>query len=359
MEQTRSVLRLMHCFRYDAKSGHSFCRIRSSDLICRQKISKNHHGNKMRHLKKFHANIHSQLISNKKKKKVRNLFVKSIKVKMNIQTIYAAFVELVSKNGRPFCISEDSGMRLIIDPLLEGVFNETGEKYAVNRVIIEEKVHEAYLIMLDRLKGEIKNTPVTVMIDIATKHNRSILGVNIRFFKNGKFVIRTLCMRELLKIHTASNIHELLKDTLATFEISAIQIYAYVSDNAGNVTNVSKLLNIDCENFVAAEGLDLEDEMFSLINDQFFGSIMTDVENIVSNENTSYVNFVPCAAHTTQLAVNDATKVPVLKSNIDFVKEIVKQLRTPTLSRILRERQLKQAIIDHDIRWSYKYLMVS
>lgn len=132
-------------------------------------------------------------------------------------------------------------------------------------MIIEEKVHEAYSIVLDRLKKEIKNTPVTIMIDIATKHNRSILGVNIRFFKDGKYIIRTICMRELLKSHTAVNIHELLKEALDTFEISHIQNYAYVSDNAGNVTNVVELLNLDCEN---AEELD--DELFTMMDTQFF-----------------------------------------------------------------------------------------
>lgn len=118
--EERSQIQINQCFRFDPASRAAFCRIRNGDIVCRQKIAQNHHGNKMRHLEKFHPNIFKELKKNKKKKKVQNT-VKSVRVKINIRTIYSAFVELVSKNGRPFCITEDSGMRIIIDPILEGV----------------------------------------------------------------------------------------------------------------------------------------------------------------------------------------------------------------------------------------------
>lgn len=267
-------------------------------------------------------------------------------------------LNLCRSNGRPFCIAEDSGMRVIIDPILEGIYKETGQKHTVNRVVLEQKVHEAFLIMIDRMKLEMQNKLITLMLDITTKHNRAILGINVRFFVDGRYIIRTLSMHELKKSHTASNIHQMVTETLAGFEIGALQIFAYCSDNAGNVTNVADLLNDDAENVMMEEGMNFDDQMFSLVNDQFYSDLLAETQRMFGDEN-SHVIYVSCAAHTLNLAVKDVLILPVFKNLMQIVKDVVKELRTPTISRILRERELKQAVIDHEIRWNSKYLMVS
>lgn len=347
---------IIQCFRYERASGNAYCRIKTDGILCRQKISNNHHGNKMRHLKKFHPNIHIKLIKIPTKRKAPNV-VKSIRVKINMEVIYAAFIELVSKNGRPFRIAEDSGMRLIIDPILDGVYRETGQRHTINRTVIEQKVCDAFAVVSNRIKEEMQKKPIMIMIDIATKHNRSILGVNVRFFSGNKYKIRTLSMRELTKSHSTANIYELLNEFLTTFEINPIQIYVFISDNAYNVTNVSNRLDEDCEEQMVDGGFCIDDEMFSLINNKFFGEMLTGVEEMMSKQN-SHVNFVPCAAHSIQLSVSDALKESSLAAALQMAKDVVKEIRTPKISRILRERKLNQALMDHDIRWSYKYKMV-
>lgn len=299
-----------------------------------------------------HVNVYNKLNELKQKRKLVHT-TKSIKVDLNMQTIYAAFVELVSKNGRPFCICEDSGIRIIIDPILEGVYKQTGQKHTINRLVLEKKVHEAYLIVLDRMKAEMKNKPITLMLDITTKHNRAILGINVRFFSGSRHIIRSLSMKELNKRHTAANIYEMVKETLAEFEIQPGQIFAYVSDNAGNVINVADFLDTDAE----SDSMNIDDQVFSMINQQWFDGLMTELQDMFTFGN-DYVTFVSCAAHTCQLAVKDSLKEDNFQSLIKTVKDVVKELRTPTISRILRERHLKQAIIDHNVRWNYTYLMV-
>lgn len=354
MAQTQ--LEFVQCFRYDPRSGHTFCRIKTDGISCRAKISNNHHGNKMRHLSKKHPNIFEQVKKNTKKKKVPNT-VRTIRVAINVQTIYTAFVELVSKNGRPFCIAEDSGMRIIIDPILEGIFKGTGERYKINRVVIEQKVREAYLVVVEKIKQETRNKPVTIMIDIATKHGIAMLGINVRFFNNGKYITRTIGMEQLTKNHTTVNIHSLLLETLNTFELKAIQIYAFNSDNAFNVVNVSELLNEDCTSYMIADGFSIDDQMFSLLNDQSYATMLNELQVLLTDDHR-HVTFISCAAHTTQLAVDDAIEHSIFSEPIQMVKDIVKKLRTPNISNILRERKLNQAIMDHDIRWSYKFKMV-
>lgn len=49
-------------------------------------------------------------------------------IQMSIDRLFAGSVELVPKNGRPFCIIQDSGMRAIIDPIVDGIIKNTGER---------------------------------------------------------------------------------------------------------------------------------------------------------------------------------------------------------------------------------------
>lgn len=236
-------------------------------------------------------------------------------------------------------------------------YRESGERYSINRVVIEQKVHEIFILIKEKIKVEIRNKPLMLMVDITTKHNISILGVNIRFWHENKFIMRTIGMEHLKKSHTAQNVYELIIELLDQYEIKPIQIFVYVSDNAKNVTNVSILLNDDCEDYMFEEGINIDDKIFQLANDENSGIILEEVEKLFMGNNCHVIS-LSCAAHTTQLAVCDALKSPDILPAISKVKDVVKDLRTPTIASVIREKKLNQAIIDHPIRWAYKYQMV-
>ena len=50
--------------------------------------------------------------------------LKTVRVKIGIAMLKAACVELVTVNGRPLSLIEDSGFRKILDPLLQGLGNK-------------------------------------------------------------------------------------------------------------------------------------------------------------------------------------------------------------------------------------------
>ena len=52
---------------------------------------------------------------------INEMFSKMIQVKMNEKTQENACLELVTINGHPFKLMEDSGFRKILNPLLEGM----------------------------------------------------------------------------------------------------------------------------------------------------------------------------------------------------------------------------------------------
>ena len=64
------------------------------------------------------------------------MFSKTIRVKMNEKTLKNACLELVTINGRPFKLIDDSGFRKILNPLLEGM----RAHFNINADNIREKI---------------------------------------------------------------------------------------------------------------------------------------------------------------------------------------------------------------------------
>lgn len=315
---------LQNCFQYDVASGSTFCRISTNGKLCKQKITNNHLGNKIRQLEKKHPNIFARVELVAKKKRTVLSDDSKITVFLSAEKLFDGLVELVSKNGRPFCITEDSGMRVIIDPILNGLFENSGERITVNESVIKEKLREKYEQVKSEIHAEITKKPIAVMLDLATKHNRSILGVNIRYHSSNGFVTRTIAMEPLTNSHTAQNIHHVLRQSLDDFGIVPIQIFAYVTDNAGNVVNVCFWMNRHCENFLMDQDYELDENMFASLNSDYFGNLLENIEPILGNE---FISHIPCAVHTEQLAIHDAMKMTEFNEVNLFAKEIVKEQR--------------------------------
>ena len=52
------------------------------------------------------------------------------------------------------------------------------------------------------IKEDIREKFISLKIDIATRMDRAILGINIQLIKNGKLTLRTIAMKELIQSHT-------------------------------------------------------------------------------------------------------------------------------------------------------------
>ena len=119
------------------------------------------------------------------------MFSKTIQVKMNEKTQENAYLELVTINGRPFKLMDDSGFRKILNPLLEGV----RAKFTVNAENILEKIREKANNVRYRKKLEVEGKRVSLKADVAKYRDRSILGVNLQFISDGKIQLRTSAMK--------------------------------------------------------------------------------------------------------------------------------------------------------------------
>lgn len=94
---------------------------------------------------------------------------------------------------------------------------------------------------------EVDKRLVSVMVDIASKHYKSLLGVSIQYVLNNMIVVRSIGMVELHKSHTAKYILEKLLSCLNAHGINSHQIVSITSDNAANMILMTKLFNESCE----------------------------------------------------------------------------------------------------------------
>lgn len=153
-------------------------------------------------------------------------------------------VECVAINGWPFAHLNSSGFKKIIQPKLKEL---SDLKCNINMddphfPQVKEYMKSTNERVKIKLQEEVKNTPVSVMIDIATCRDRSILGVSIQYLFNDQLKIACIGMIDVnFLAHTAKNIKSMLKECLEEYKISHGQVISITSDNAANMLAMSNL----------------------------------------------------------------------------------------------------------------------
>lgn len=189
------------------------------------------------------------------------------------------------------------------------------------------------------------------MIDIATKYNRSVFGINIAFAENEKPHIRTIGMTPLRMTHTGDNLVQVIKDKLAEYKIVLGQILSLTSDNGKNMIKTIALLDdfyqtqkhiqneeADLANQTNNEGIpstesDIEDEEEiddGIFDADYYADLLSNVPASFGDDiHTDIIHGVSCACHCLHLVVTKAkSKCSEAVILIDKCREFVKKLRT-------------------------------
>lgn len=181
-------------------------------------FSKGNHGtNLKRHLIRYHDFKENDFIedSSSKCKESRKMLEKSqrdkqqkvdqlniIKLQVTKPDLENNCVELVTVNGRPFSILNDSGFQKIINPIKCAIEYKTKQKFCISSESIQKKVSEEASRIRKEISEEVRNNLISIKIDAVTRLDRSFLGVNIQYIKNSKIILRTLALKELKEKHT-------------------------------------------------------------------------------------------------------------------------------------------------------------
>lgn len=90
---------------------------------------------------------------------------------------------------------------------------------------------------------------ISIKVDCVSRLERSIIGINAQYIENGCIKIKTLAMKEIFVKHSGLNLSNIIMNVLKSFEINMDQIYTLTVDNAANMINVGKYLNMNAQVF--------------------------------------------------------------------------------------------------------------
>ena len=268
-------------------------------------------------------------------------FFNLIKINMSDKIFIDACVKLVTVNARPFSIFDDSGMKDIIDPIMNAI------KVTVNRTNIKDYVRNKATEIKNTIKSEIHNKLISIKIESATRLGRSIIGINAQYIQNQKIILRTLDMHEVENRQTGLYIKNVIIKVLESFDLKLHQIYSITSDSGRNMLKAAEFLMNEFQ--ISDSDEELCDENATLFEDEDY-VLATLHPNIIH---------IKCVAHTVQLAVQDTlSSSSCIKNNIDQIRKVCKKLRTPNMTNLAKKINLRKAILDCPTRWNSTYNMI-
>lgn len=360
-------------------------------------------GNNLSNLTSHFKTIHKDIFYEKIASKYENHIL------IQREKIVHSCVELTLINSHPFSLLSQSGYRNLIEDKLNA-FKLAGCPLNLSDhhvYEIKKKVNDTAKKIREQIKLETRGRIISVMVDSATRNGRSIYGVSIQYKHNGVLRVFAVGMRELNQSHTAEHLAKELLKILAEYDINLDQVISITTDNGTNmlamvkevdrklryesrdetnqnerdniaasivepIQNIHLMLEdenyIDCDiekilTEVTISDDDALDMLFddSDIHESLLENIVADLRNKTGNQSL-FVNSVKCAAHTIQLAVNDALKMlPKHDQNvIDLCRLTAKYMRLQSTKNAMQQAELKSILpgLDCKTRWSSTYLMV-
>lgn len=299
-------------------------------------------------------------------------------------------VELVTVNGYPFSILDATALKSMLSQQIQQL-EQNGYKVTINRHMISQKIDEIARAITNRIRDELKDKMLSIMFDICTKRTFSVLGVSATTMINNEVIARSLGMIQLKERHRGPYLANVTEDLLKQYDVKLKQIYSGTADQAKNMTNTVRNLNLLAYNeenhpendlignelndtdsegdggISDDDGIRMETEnqmelMNELNNEERFVELVDSMTVDLSSRNNflSPIQKNHCCAHTLQLAINDAMNRSDAKSMILEVREMMKLLRT-TVVNVKFRKLAPNCILPRqyiDIRWNSDYQMV-
>lgn len=358
--RNQNIVNYLQCFDEKKFSNDENSRIVCKVIGCNKSYSDK--TGAIRHLKSKHhqyvdvINCNKDTESNKKETQL------DIRVKVNPDKIWNACVDLVCENSFPICFVEYPAFKEIIGPYSEA-FKSHPDIMAINRENLRFRIVQTFSEMREDIKAEVKGKMVGVMADIASRYNKSVLGISISYFHDDVICVRTIAMKVLKLAHTARYIFQMILETLTDYGIEINQVISGTTDNGRNMVKAiadldSYYQTIQCNN----DSADCDENFIdhSLFDEQYYEDLLEEVRSMFPDStHTNIIYGISCAAHCFHLIITHAIDdTPEVKSLIAKARELAKKLRTPNIRTILRESGLNMAKLDVITRWNSIYDMV-
>lgn len=216
----------------------------------------------------------------------------NISIMITPDKLKEACLELITVNGRPFSILEDSGFKKIVNSITDGYKNE---RIIVNKENIRKMIEPTAEKCKEKIMKEVKNKMISLKVDAASRMNRSFLGINIQFLTDDRITLRTLAVRELKESHTAEYLKTVIIEVLTSFKINIQQVYTVTSDNGANMIKCTNILQNELNGDV-----DVDDESESVMNGLYEAFKEMETESLANANmmNNGLLVGIRCGSHT-------------------------------------------------------------
>lgn len=125
------------------------------------------------------------------KKKIQTDAPIPIRTETNPTKIWNAIIQMIIFGALPFAIVNSQGFRYLIKPYAEA-FKRAGAFFSVNELNVQSEIDDRATHIKKQISNETKGKMICLLIDIASRFNRSILGINIAYWANGRINHRTI-----------------------------------------------------------------------------------------------------------------------------------------------------------------------
>lgn len=331
----------------------------------------------IRHLSRHHKEVYDNIRCEKKGGNVQknSKYSFQIRVKVDPDEIMDACADLITVHGLPISAVEYPAFKRILNPYVIAL-GMKGIELSINKNSIKKHIKSRTDEIKKIIKNETKNKMISMMIDIATRYNRSVLGVSISYMHGGRICVRMIGLHVLKASHTALYIRDLLKQILLDYGIRLAQIASITSDNGRNIVKAITLLDAVYQTqkttshqnqsnnlSESRNGMDEDDEYFidpDIFDDEYYNDLLeevrSDFEGVCSFD---LIQGLSCGAHCIHLVISHAIdESPETDRIITKCRTLAKKLRTPNFRSRLQSEKLNMAIIDVETRWNSIYSMV-
>lgn len=324
----------------------------------------------IRHLRTNHKEVHKDITRKKAKKQDGCDFPADIeiRVKVNVSEIWDAIVELVVFNSLSLNSLKGDAFKKLIKPYVVAL-ELRGIKLSVTPETTKKKIEEKASGIKQKIKDETKDKPICLLMDIASRYNRSVLGINIGFILNDCIAIRTIGMHTMRISHTAKEILTIIRKKLKDFDIDTKQIIAFTTDNGSNLVKTARIFD-ETEKEAHDEVLrnyqelleyfdsdeEMEEEIF---DEQYYSDLLQGIRDEMElTTSSNLIHGVRCGTHCLHLVVTQAIESSTNQQLLRKIRELVKKLRTPKYRNLLKDKNLKVPILDVVTRWNTIFNMV-
>ena len=187
--------------------------------------------------------------------------------------------------------------------------------------------------------------------------------------------MKTLAVQEMKESLTAVKIKETVLEILDQFGVNIQQIYSCTTDNGGNFIKAVELLSDESVNDDTDDSDDEDKDLANVVSLEGEVAVIdwtipdvtdTDIESseqqqekdVFSGVEIGGIKFIPCVAHTLQLAVKDFVKDREVASVIATAKDLARKLRTPTFRYLISAKGHNLPRLDNETRWSSTFLLI-